>query len=150
MSPAPILLIEDNEADANTLIQFLEQADVCNPTHVIKDGAAAIAFLEGAVASNTQVSSTIPILIFLDIALPKKSGVEVLLWLRSRPELKNVVAVATSDNNRLAEVAQAYRVGASTFITKPFNYEEFRLAITENPHLCIRPSAGKMMVERVC
>src|SRR5687767_5396049 len=112
MTPAPIRIIEDNGADADTLVKFLEQADVSNPTHVMSDGEAAISFLERSEAVHGGAPFPAPIMIFLDLALPKKSGVEVLLWLRSKPEFKHVVAVATSENNNLTEVGQAYRIGA--------------------------------------
>lgn len=111
---APILVADDNEAEAYLVTQALREAGVQNEVHLVRDGESAIAFLE----------RSRPCLVLLDQLLPGCSGLEVLDWLRRRSRTPTVPALLLSASNAEADVRAAYLVGANGYLVKPTSHEE--------------------------
>lgn len=117
-----ILLIEDNPGDVVLTREALGSSRVLNNITVARDGAEALAVLrrEGTLASAPR-----PDLILLDWNLPRMNGRDFLRALRADPSLGRppVVVLTTSEADR--DVAEAYALGASAFVTKPVDLGEF-------------------------
>jgi two-component system response regulator len=129
-TPATILLVEDNPDDEELTLRALRRARVANEVHVARDGAEALEYLfcEGPYADRDPNAP--PAVVLLDLRLPKMSGLEVLRALRNDPRtcLQPVVILTSSDMER--DVAQAYELGANSFVTKPVSIEDFTNAVT--------------------
>ena len=81
-----ILLVEDNEDDVFLMERALEGARIVNRLLIVEDGQEAIDYLSGEGKFANREEYPIPALVFLDLKLPVKKGLEVLAWIRGRPE----------------------------------------------------------------
>lgn len=129
MEPFDILLVEDEPADAHLVRLALKEGKIYCNLHHVQDGVEALAFLhheDEAFAGKPK-----PDLILLDINMPRMNGRELLQKLKADPLLAGipVVMLTTSDVER--DVVESYRLGASGYITKPVDIEQFINAIQQ-------------------
>jgi len=120
----PILLVEDQEDDVFLMRRALRSAGVANPLQVAEDGQAALDYLFGRKADSKEPSSSLPILVLLDLKLPLVSGHTVLERIRNSPELTNIVVVVVSSSSERSDVHKAYSLGANSYLVKPSSSEE--------------------------
>jgi CheY-like chemotaxis protein len=124
-----ILLVEDDDGHAALIQRNLKRAGVANPIARVKDGQEALDYLtgEGAFAGRPPDA---PLLLLLDINMPRVDGVGVLKQIRADPKLAQlpVIMLTTTDDPR--EVDRCYQLGCSVYITKPVQYQEFVEALT--------------------
>lgn len=118
-----VLLVED---DANDVL-FIRRAFLrVNPTieiHIVRDGDAAVEYLKGAGEYHDRDRYPLPALILLDLKLPRRSGIEVLEWIRKRDVIKRIpVVVLTSSGERL-DVDLSYDLGVSSYLVKPVSFD---------------------------
>lgn len=120
--PIEILLVEDSPTDVLLATEALAQAKVINNLHVVKDGVAAIEFLEnrGAYAGALR-----PDLILLDLNLPRKDGREVLAEIKTNPNLKRIPVVVLTTSKAEADVLESYGHHANCYIAKPVDFRQF-------------------------
>jgi len=111
---SPILLADDDSAEAWLLVRAFKEANIPNEVHVAPDGEAAIAFLDNNAAC----------LALLDQKLPGCSGLDVLEWLRNRSRTPTLPALILSASTYDSDVQAAYLVGANGYLVKPGSYEE--------------------------
>lgn len=120
MTSSPhILLVEDNEDDVILVQRSLRKAGVTAPVHVVRDGDEAIVFLERA-----AVAPSLPALVLLDLKLPRRSGLEVLAWIRAHQGLASLPVVMFTTSTQDADVGEAYRLGANSYLKKPATVQE--------------------------
>ena len=122
MRPIHILLVEDNEGDILLTREALSEANFNNEVTVIRDGDAAINFLQNALAKNLK---KIPELIMLDINLPKVDGKEVLNFIKSHIDLKRIPVVMLTTSSSEVDIRDAYNNHANCYITKPVDFNNF-------------------------
>jgi CheY-like chemotaxis protein len=115
----PILLAEDIEDDAGLLQTVLKQAGVMNPVFVVPDGQEAIAYLSGEGVYADRAKFPIPVVLLLDLKMPKRTGFDVLAWCKRQPHLTKLLIIVLSGNREIKSINQAYRMGADTFLLKP-------------------------------
>ena len=118
-----ILLVEDNEDDVFMMRRTFQKAGVPNPLQVVADGEQAMAYLKGLGAFSDRQAYPLPLLILLDLNMPKKSGLEVLAWLRQQPGLRRITVHVLTASTRTADVLQALELGANAYIVKPSRIE---------------------------
>lgn len=128
MSPAghTILLVEDNEDDVFLMKRALKSAGIINPLQVSEDGEHAIAYLDGQGEFANRGNFPFPLVVFLDLKLPKKSGFKVLGWLRSRGDLAQPVVVVLSSSNSPQDLERVTALGATRYAIKPPKGELFQ------------------------
>lgn len=114
-----ILLVEDNEDDVFLMKRAMKGAAIGNPLHVVEDGQRAIEYLVGAGDFADRDLHPLPAIVFLDLKLPMKGGLEVLGWIRSRPEFETIVVVVLTSSNEPTDLREAYRLGANSYVVKP-------------------------------
>jgi CheY-like chemotaxis protein len=126
--PILIVLVEDDDGHANLVERNLKRAGLANGIHRLKDGQEAIDFVQGTRANGGRNTSR-PILLLLDIKMPRVDGIEVLRQLKSDPQtaLVPVIMLTTTDDPR--EIQRCYELGCSVYITKPVDYHAFVEAI---------------------
>ena len=119
-----ILLVEDNPTDAELCIRALKKHDFANQILWVKDGAEALdaLFHTGKFAGKPNGA---PKVVLLDLRLPKIDGLEVLRRVKAddRTRLVPVVVLTSSKEDR--DIAEAYALGANSFITKPVEFDGF-------------------------
>ena len=114
-----ILLVEDNEDDVFLMKRSLKAAGIVNPLYVVDDGQQAVDYLSGAGNYADRDNYPLPALVFLDLKLPLKSGLEVLAWIRQQPEFENLVVLVLTSSNEPSDLKRAYGLGANSYLVKP-------------------------------
>src|SRR5882672_1891997 len=116
---ATVLLAEDDPDDILLTQIAFEKARLANPLQVVRDGEEAIAYLNGDGKFADRTQFPLPILLLLDLKMPKKNGFQVLEWLRKQPEIGRLsVAIMTSSDHD-PHISRAYQLGADSYLRKP-------------------------------
>ena len=113
-----ILLVEDEENDVLFMRWAVGQAGVRNRLHVAIDGREAVDYLQGAGRFADREEFPLPCLVLLDLKLPYVMGLDVLKWIRQRPELAPIVIILSASAAE-ADITAAYRLGADGYVVKP-------------------------------
>jgi CheY-like chemotaxis protein len=114
-----MLIVDDDPFDSELLLRAIEKARILNPVQTVADGAAAIAYLAGDPPYDNRAKHPLPVLMLLDLKLPKKSGFEVLKWLRAQPMLKRMPVVILTSSSETPDINTAYDLGANSYLVKP-------------------------------
>lgn len=117
-----ILLVEDNAGDVRLTKEALKEAKIANRLHVARDGMQAIQFLgqDGSYAEAPR-----PSLVLLDLNLPKKSGHDVLEYIKKDPKLRRIPVVILSSSKAEEDVLKSYDNHANSYVTKPVDLDQF-------------------------
>jgi len=118
-----VLLVEDDLNDIFLVKRAFKMAHIQNPLHVVTDGLEALSYLRGEGKYADREQYPLPKLIVMDIRMPRKSGFEVLEWIKdaSRP-LRRIPVVIVSSSEDRADINRAYEVGANAYMVKPMNF----------------------------
>jgi CheY-like chemotaxis protein len=120
-----ILHVEDEANEVFLLQRAFTEAGINNPVEVATDGQMAIDYLSGLGQFADRAKYPLPNLILLDLKLPRRSGREVLQWVRSRPGLNKLVVIVFTSVNYIGDVSLAYELGANSFVIKPRDYSQY-------------------------
>ena len=116
----PVLLIEDSPIDVDLTRRAFARRNMANPVLVARDGDEALAWLPRWESGGTQ-----PLVILLDIHLPKVSGLEVLRELKSHSVSHAIPVVILTTSTEESDIRTAYKLGANSYIVKPVSFERF-------------------------
>ena len=119
MNSHTILLVEDNEDDAFFMSQALKDAGITNPLKHVEDGQAAIDYLSGTGKFSDREKNPLPMVVFLDLKMPMKSGHDVLAWIRAQPQFEKLVVIVLTSSNEERDLKRAYELGANSYVVKP-------------------------------
>jgi len=119
-----ILLVEDNENDRLLMRAALEQAGIVHSLQVARDGDEAVYYLAGHGEFSDRNRYPMPLLVLLDLSMPKKDGFAVLNWITQQPEPATYSVVVLSASNASEDVVRAYDLGARSFLVKPTTLPE--------------------------
>jgi CheY-like chemotaxis protein len=119
-----ILLAEDNADDVFLMRRALRKAGITAQLQVAQNGEEAIDYLSGngVYADRTQYPK--PSIVILDIKMPKKTGLEVLEWLRNNSHVQVIPTVVMSASEIADDIQASYVLGANTFFMKPSSFDE--------------------------
>ncbi len=119
-----ILLVEDDYNDILFIQRAFRRSDLENPSiQVVRDGDEAVAYLSGEGDYANRNFYPLPGMILLDLKLPRRSGLEVLEWLRSQPVLKRIPVVILTSSKENIDINRAYDIGVNSYLLKPVNYK---------------------------
>jgi CheY-like chemotaxis protein len=122
--PLPvILLVEDSPDDATLIQRAFRKTNLMNPVRLVQDGEEAIDYLKGTGAFADRDRFPLPVLLLLDIQLPRRTGLEVLEWIRTTPSLKRLPVVMLTSSKEQIDVNRAYDLGVNSYLTKPVAFE---------------------------
>jgi len=144
MNTGTILLIEDNPSDIGLTERAFKKSHITNDLVIAQDGQEGLDFLfcQGAYADRED--TTPPMLVLLDLKLPKVDGLEVLRQIRNDPRTHRVPVVILTSSREEQDVATGYDLGVNSYIRKPVDFQQFAevikqlglywLVINESPH----------------
>lgn len=118
-----ILLVEDDINDALLLRRAFAKAGGRNTIVQLEDGDAAVAYLGGTDDYADRERHPLPCLILLDLKLPRRSGFEVLEWMRAQPGLKRLPVVVLTSSQQSQDINRAYDLGANSYLVKPVGFD---------------------------
>lgn len=123
-----IILIEDNPFDAELILRALNNQGLDGRVKVFPDGVEALDFLIGNSERNRSASHSprcCPKVIFLDLKLPKMSGLEVLSQIKKDARTRSIPVVMLTSSQEESDIAESYKQGVNSYIVKPVDYDEF-------------------------
>ena len=125
-----ILLAEDSPKDVELILEALSESNLANNVSVVKDGVEAMEFLrcEGKYKLRSPGN---PAVLFLDIKMPRKDGMEVLREIRSDESLKTLPVVILTSSREEQDLIRSYDLGVNAFVVKPVNFKEFIEAVKQ-------------------
>ncbi len=120
-----ILLVEDSPDDAKLTLRAFKQSNIANPIALVNDGVEALDFLFARGAYADRSGKPLPMLVVLDLKLPRLDGLGVLKAMRAddRTRLIPVVVMTSSKEDR--DVVASYASGANSYVRKPVDFAEF-------------------------
>lgn len=116
----PILLVEDNPMDVDLTRRAFARRKIANPIQVARDGEEALAWLPRWEAGEPR-----PVVILLDLKLPRVNGLEVLRQLKSHALAATIPIVILTTSAEDSDIQTAYKLGANSYIVKPVDFEKF-------------------------
>lgn len=119
-----ILLVEDNERDVELTLTALEEHNLANEVVTARDGAEALDYLyhRGQFAGH---ANGLPVVVLLDLKMPKVDGLEVLRQMRSDPALKHVPVVMITSSREEQDLVSSYQLGVNAYVVKPVDFQKF-------------------------
>jgi CheY-like chemotaxis protein len=120
MPPLKTILIVEDEADDAELIGYaFERAGVLNPRLRLDNGDEAAAYIGGASTYTDRQRYPLPGLVLLDLKLPRRSGFEVLQFVRKNPTARHIPVVVLTSSDQPEDIMHAYAAGANSYLVKP-------------------------------
>jgi CheY-like chemotaxis protein len=119
-----ILVVEDDDNDAFLLDRALKKNGIVGPVQRVTDGVEAVAYLQGKGPYADRSLYQFPDVLFVDLKMPRMSGLELLGWLRDHPEFRVIPTIIMSSSRQNEDVRRAYHLGANTYFVKPTSFEE--------------------------
>ena len=123
MPPLTVLHIDDDPNDTELLRAAARRAAAPFVLHNVEDGERAIAYLSGAGIYADRQRYQVPSLILLDLKMPRATGLEILKWIRSHPQLCQIPVLVLSGSELQDDVKQAFAIGANSYLVKPLGFE---------------------------
>lgn len=121
-----VLLVEDDDADADLAREALAGSALVTELHVVVDGAAALAFLR---RDGPHADAPVPDLVLLDLNMPGIDGRSVLMEVKRDPVLRDIPVVVLSSSASPRDVAGAYALSANCYVTKPVGLASYLATI---------------------
>ena len=129
--PVEILIVEDNPNDVELTIRALKERYLANELFVVEDGEEALDFLFCRGEYASRHSSKLLKVIFLDLKLPRLSGLEALREIKSNPLTKNIPVVVVTSSKEDSDIKESYELGANGYVIKPIGFDDFVNAIQQ-------------------
>lgn len=145
-----ILLVEDDPRDLELTLNVLKKHHFLNRIDVARDGEEALDYLHRRGAFSGRQAQQ-PVVVLLDIKMPKIDGTEVLRQMKAHDQLKMIPVVMLTSSNENHDLQNCYRLGVNSYIVKPVDIAQFTKSISEvgvfwglinQPPMC---ATGKML-----
>ncbi len=122
-----ILVADDDQNDVFFLRRAFQKSGVNHAVIAVSDGQQAIDYLQGEADYGDRARYPVPVLLLLDLKMPKVDGFDVLAWMKTRPELEGLPVVVLSSSSREDDIRRARTLGAAEYRVKPADFEELLL-----------------------
>ena len=146
MAKGPVLLVEDDPSDARLIQRAFSKLDARVAMIRLTNCDDVVSYLSGEAPYENRTTYPLPCIVLLDIKLPRRSGFEVLQWLRRQPTAVNRLPVVMLTSSRHSvDINRAYDLGANSYLSKPetasqleqlaTRFQSYWLGINESPDL---------------
>jgi CheY-like chemotaxis protein len=132
-----ILVAEDNGDDALLLKRAFSKAAPDLPLCFVRDGQEAIDFLAGGPLQGNPSFRPPATLVLLDLKMPRCDGFDVLAWLQSRPELRDIPVIVFSSSDEPRDMDRAHALGAKVYLVKPTDLNEYLNVVRQLKHFWV-------------
>ena len=119
-----ILLAEDNAHDAELTLTALEEYNLANEVVVVRDGAEALDYLRRRGPFEHRANGQ-PVVVLLDLKMPKVDGLEVLRQMKADPELRRIPVVMVTSSREERDLVRSYDLGVNAYVVKPVDFQQF-------------------------
>ena len=116
----PIMLVEDNPIDLDLTRRAFSRHKLIGQIQVAHDGEEALSFIP-----RWEAGEPVPVLILLDLKLPKIDGLEVLRRLKSHPKFRTIPVIILTTSTESRDIQEAYELGGNSYIVKPVDFDKF-------------------------
>jgi CheY-like chemotaxis protein len=125
-----ILLAEDNPKDVELTLEALTEYNLANQVIVVKDGVEALEFLR-CEGNYKMRQKGIPVVLLMDIKMPRMNGLETLQAIRSDAALKMLPVVILTSSREEKDLIKSYELGVNAYVVKPVDFKEFVSAVKQ-------------------
>ena len=125
-----ILLVEDNPQDAELILRALQQQNLGDQVQVARNGAEALEILFAPGQEGSELLANLKV-IFLDLKLPKVSGLEVLKTIKADVRTQAIPVVVVTSSPQESDIDACYHLGANSYVVKPLEFDDFTKAIAQ-------------------
>lgn len=126
-----IILVEDNESDAELTIRALKKNNISSKLLHLQDGEEALEYIFGTGKYEGRNIEERPKVILLDVKMPKITGLEVLKKLKSDERTKTIPVVLLTSSKEDNDIAEGYTLGVNSYIVKPVEFDNFVKAVSD-------------------
>ena len=123
-----ILIAEDNSHDIELTLAALAEYNFANEIVVVRDGAEALDYLYRGGRFHSRVPGN-PVVVLLDLKMPKVDGLEVLRVIKGDPELRKIPCVMLTSSREEQDLARSYHLGVNSYVLKPVGFLAFAEAV---------------------
>lgn len=124
-----LLLVDDNNLDIDLFERALQKTNANIKLDTAKGGEQALEYIR-----KWESGMVLPVVILLDLKMPKINGLEVLHALKSHPRFKTIPVVVLTSSNEMSDIRKAYELGVNSYIMKSVDYDEFARAVAMIHH----------------
>src|SRR5262245_47543741 len=130
VEPRPILLVEDDRKDIELTMAAFSESNISNEVIAVRDGAETLddLYRRGNYAGRGEGH---PLVILLDLKLPRVDGIQVLQCLKADPLLRSIPVVMLTSSREESDVMRSYNLGVNAYVVKPVDFHDFSKAIRE-------------------
>ena len=125
-----ILLAEDSQKDVELTLAALEEHNLMNKVDVVSDGAEALDYLYCRGKYRDRAPEP-PVVVLLDLKMPKVDGLEVLRTIKQDPQLRALPVVMLTSSREERDLVESYKVGVNAYVVKPVEFQRFVHAIKD-------------------
>jgi len=125
-----ILLVEDNERDVELTLAALEEHSLANEVVVARDGAEALDYLHRR-GNFADHANGLPVVVLLDLKMPRVDGLEVLRQMRRDDTLKRVPVVMITSSREEQDLVKSYQQGVNAYVVKPVDFQKFVVSVKQ-------------------
>jgi CheY-like chemotaxis protein len=133
-SPKSLLLVEDDPDDVALFRRAMDKAGVSVELQLAEDGDSAIRLLQSEAESSSAADAPLPWILLLDLKMPKKSGWEVLEWIRRHPALRRMPVVIFTSSRERSDIIRSYELGANSYLVKPVGFDQLKEMVRSMHH----------------
>jgi len=128
--PKSILLAEDNPLDAEMTVTALRQHSLVNDIVPVGDGEQALDYLYARGAFKGRTTGN-PVLILLDLKMPRVDGLEVVRQIKEDPNLQPIPVVMLTSSREESDLVRSYKLGINAYVVKPVEFPKFVEAVKQ-------------------
>jgi CheY-like chemotaxis protein len=121
----PILYAEDNENDIELTLSAFKSNQIKNPLIVVNDGEEVMNFLKYKDVFKNRPKEN-PVVILMDIKMPKVTGIEALERIKNDPEIKHIPVIMLTASEMERDLVKSYELGVNAYVVKPIDFSEYK------------------------